>query len=66
MGVIALARASQVEKQEAPLVRMATKLGLEQMLREVSALLSTDLSVAQKLSNEEIKAQIMKHLEDYQ
>jgi len=45
-------------------IKLATKMGLEQMLTDVKQLLSADLTQAQRIANEEMRAQIEKHLED--
>ena len=45
-------------------IKLATKMGLEQMLTDVKTLLGTDLTQAQRIANEEMRAQIEKHLED--
>lgn len=45
-------------------IKRATKMGLQQMLHDVEKLLSVDLTEAQRITNEEMKAQINKYLEE--
>lgn len=45
-------------------IKKATRMGLQQMLHDVEKLLSVDLTEAQRITNEEMKAQINKYLEE--
>lgn len=46
-------------------LKLAQKMGLEQMLKDVNTLLKFEsLTEAQRITNEEMKAQIEKYLEE--
>lgn len=49
---------------ETQFIRLATKMGMEQMLGDVAQLLAQDLTPAQRIANEEMQSQIIKHLEE--
>ncbi|WP_310194311.1 hypothetical protein [Bacillus sp. 3255] len=55
---------ARVVQQENNFLKQATRMGLEQMLADVNLLLSMELTEGQKITNEEIKAQILKHLDE--
>lgn len=56
-----MARASS----ENQFLKLAQKMGLEQMLKDVNTLLKFEsLTEAQRITNEEMKAQIEKYLEE--
>lgn len=48
---------------ESTFLKLATRMGLEQLKKDVDELLSGDLTQAQRIANEEMKTQILKHLE---
>lgn len=45
-------------------IKRATRMGLEQMLQDVNMLLTLELTEGQRVTNEEMKAQIQKYLEE--
>jgi ribosomal protein S8 len=45
-------------------IKQATRIGLETMLADVNCLLLMELTEGQKITNEEIKAQILKYLDE--
>lgn len=47
------------------LIRQATRMGLEKMLNDMELLLKMDLTEGQRVTNEEMKAQLLKFLGDY-
>lgn len=49
---------------ENPFLKLATRMGLEKLKKDVEELLANDLTQAQRIANEEMKQQIDKHLED--
>lgn len=47
------------------LIRQATRMGLEKMLNDMELLLKMDLTEGQRVTNEEMKNQLLKFLGEY-
>lgn len=47
------------------LIRQATRMGLEKMLNDMELLLKLDLTEGQRVTNEEMKNQLLKFLGEY-
>ncbi|MEC0265172.1 hypothetical protein [Paenibacillus anseongense] len=45
-------------------IKRATKMGLEKMLADLNELLSQDLTEGQRVTNEEMKTQILQYLDE--